>query len=272
MSKTIFITGASSGIGKSTAIYFANKGWNVAATMRNPDNEAQLSNYANIKCYTLDVLKEETIRDVFEMALKDFGQIEVLVNNAGYAALGPFEAATKDQIVKQFDTNVIGLISVCQQFIPYFRKQKSGTIINIASVGGRLTFPLYSLYHGTKWAVEGFSESLSFELQPFNIKVKLIEPGAIRTDFYDRSPDTLKKDGLIVYDAYTDKVSANYLKAADAAPGPILVAKTIWKAANSDDFRLRYAVGSGAPFLLFLRRVLPDAWFMGLVRMFLNRD
>lgn len=262
MSKTIFITGASSGIGKSTAIYFANKGWNVAATMRNPDNEAQLSNYANIKCYTLDVLKEETIRDVFEMALKDFGQIEVLVNNAGYAALGPFEAATKDQIVKQFDTNVIGLMCVCQQFIPYFRKQKSGTIINIASVGGRLTFPLYILYHGTKWAVEGFSESLSFELQPFNIKVKLIEPGAIRTDFYDRSPDTLKKDGLIVYDAYTDKVSANYLKAADAAPGPILVAKTIWKAANSDNFRLRYAVGSGAPFLLFLRRVLPDAWFM----------
>ena len=272
MSKTIFITGASSGIGKSTAIYFANKGWNVAATMRKPINEIELLNYASIKCYALDVLKEENIQQVFEMALKDFGGIDVLVNNAGYAALGPFEAATKDQIVKQFDTNVIGLMSVCQQFIPYFRKQKSGTIINIASVGGRLTFPLYSLYHGTKWAVEGFSESLGFELRPFNVKVKLIEPGAIRTDFYDRSPDTLKKEGLIVYDAYVDKISANYLKAAAAAPGPEVVAKTIWKAANSNNFRLRYAVGSGAPFLLFLRRILPDAWFMGMVRMFLNKE
>ena len=270
--KKIVVTGASSGIGKSTAIYFANKGWNVAAPMRNPTNETELRSYTNIKCYALDVLKEDTIRDIFELVLKDFGAIDVLLNNAGYAALGPFEAATKDQIEKQFDTNVIGLMSVCRHFIPYFRKQKGGTIINIASVGGRLTFPLYSLYHGTKWAVEGFSESLSFELRPFNVKVKLIEPGAIRTDFYDRSPDQLKKEGLKVYDAYTDRISANYLKAAAAAPGPEVVAQTIWKAANSNNFRLRYSVGSGAPFLLFLRRVLPDAWFMGLVRMFLNKE
>ncbi len=266
MSKTIFITGASSGIGKTTAIYFAERGWNVAATMRNPENEEELIKYKTIKCYALDVLDEESIERAFQWAIDDFGTREVLLNNAGYAALGPFEAADKYQIAKQFDTNVIGLMSVCQQFIPYFREQLGGTIINVASVGGRMTFPLYSLYHGTKWAVEGFSESLSFELKPFNIKVKIIEPGAIRTDFYNRSPDILKKEKLKAYDTYVDKTAANYLKAAASAPGPIIVAKTIWKAANSESFKLRYAVGSGAPFILFLRNILSDAWFMGLVR------
>jgi NAD(P)-dependent dehydrogenase (short-subunit alcohol dehydrogenase family) len=271
MKKTIFITGASTGIGKTTAIYFAKQGWNVAATMRNPDKEIDFKAFENIKCYALDVLNEERIQLAFDLALADFGTIDVLVNNAGYAALGPFEAATKAQIEKQFDTNVIGLMSVCQILIPYFRALKNGMIINIASVGGRMTFPLYSLYHGTKWAVEGFSESLSFELKQFNIKVKLIEPGAIRTDFYDRSPDLLKKEGLTAYNKYVDKISANFLKAAASAPGPEVVAKTIWKAANSNNYKLRYAVGSGAPFFLFLRRILPDAWFMGLVRWVLNR-
>jgi NAD(P)-dependent dehydrogenase (short-subunit alcohol dehydrogenase family) len=272
MLKTIFITGASSGIGKTTAIYFAERGWNVAATMRHPENEEELIKYKTIKCYALDVLDQESIKSAFDVARKDFGHLDVLLNNAGYAALGPFEAADKSQIEKQFNTNVIGLMSVCQQFIPYFRGRKSGTIINVASVGGRITFPLYSLYHGTKWAVEGFSESLSFELRPFQIRVKIIEPGAIKTDFYDRSPDILKKKNLKAYDAYVDKITANYLKAAASAPGPNVVAKTIWKAANSKSFRLRYAVGSGAPFILFLRRILPEAWFMGLVKSVLDRN
>ena len=271
MKKTIFITGSSTGIGKTTAIYFAEKGWHVAATMRNPDKEIELKAFENIKCYALDVLNEESIQQAFNLALADFGVIDVLVNNAGYAALGPFEAAFKSQIEKQFDTNVIGLMSVCQTFIPYFRERRNGMIINISSVGGRMTFPLYSLYHGTKWAVEGFSESLSFELKPFNVKVKLIEPGAIKTDFYDRSPDLLQKKGLNAYDKYVDKISANFLKAAASAPGPQVVAQTIWKAANSNNFKLRYVVGSGAPFFLFLRRILPDVWFMGLVRWVLNR-
>jgi len=271
MKKTIFITGSSTGIGKTTAIYFAKKGWHVAATMRNPDKETELKAFENIKCYALDVLNQESIQQAFDLALADFGVIDVLVNNAGYAALGPFEAASKSQIEKQFDTNVIGLMSVCQTFIPYFRERRNGMIVNISSVGGRMTFPLYSLYHGTKWAVEGFSESLSFELKPFNVKVKLIEPGAIKTDFYDRSPDLLQKKGLVAYDKYVDKISANFLKAAASAPGPEVVAQTIWQAANSNNFKLRYVVGSGASFFLFLRRILPDAWFMGLVRWVLNR-
>lgn len=271
MKNTIFITGASSGIGKVTAIYFAQKGWNVAATLRNPKQEIDLGNFENIKCYSLDVLDENSIRLAFHQALAHFGQIDVLVNNAGYAAIGPFEAADKAQIQRQFDTNVLGLMSVCQQFIPYFRERKSGTIINIASVGGQITFPLYSLYHGTKWAVEGFSESLSYELKPFNIQVKIIEPGAIKTDFYDRSPDVLEREGLIAYDTYVDRISANYLKAAASAPGPQVVAKTIYQAAISNNYRLRYAVGSGAPFILFLRRILPNAWFMGMIHKVLNR-
>jgi short-subunit dehydrogenase len=198
MTKTIFITGASSGIGKTTAIYFAERGWNVATTMRKPKEETELVKYKTIKCDALAILKEESISDAFQLALKYFGNIDVLVNNALFAVLGPFEAADKAQIEKQFDTNVIGLMSVCKAFIPYFREKKEGTIINIASVEGSVTFPLYSLYHGTKWAVEGFSESLSFELRKFNIKIKIIEPRAIKTDFYDRSPDVLKKEGLQV--------------------------------------------------------------------------
>lgn len=271
MKNTVFITGASSGIGKATAIYFAQKGWNVAATMRHPKKDVDLKPFENIKCYALDVLEESSIEKAFNLALADFGRLDVLVNNAGYAALGPFEAAEKAQIEKQFDTNVIGLMSVCQKFIPYFRERKLGTIINIASVGGQITFPLYSLYHGTKWAVEGFSEALSYELKPFSIKVKIIEPGAIKTDFYDRSPDVLEKVGLMAYDTYVDRISANYLKAAATAPGPEIVAKTIYHAATSRNYRLRYAVGSGAPFILFLRRILPNAWFMGMIHKVLNR-
>jgi NADP-dependent 3-hydroxy acid dehydrogenase YdfG len=124
MSKTIFITGASSGIGKTTAIYFAERGWNVAATMRKPKEETELVKYKTIKCDALAILKEESISDAFQLALKYFGNIDVLVNNAVFAVLGPFEAADKAQIEKQFDTNVIGLMSVCKAFLPILERKK----------------------------------------------------------------------------------------------------------------------------------------------------
>ncbi|WP_235689709.1 SDR family oxidoreductase [Fulvivirga lutea] len=270
--KTIFITGASSGIGRSTTEYFQKKGWNVAATMRSPEKYEDLAKMENVHLYKLDVTDQQSIDSAIDAAISDFGQIDVLVNNAGYGLVGAFEASTNEQIRRQFDTNVFGLMNVTRAILPHFRKNKAGIVINIASVGGRITFPLYSLYHGTKWAVEGFSESLHYELKQFGIKVKLIEPGAIKTDFYDRSMDLMKAENLEEYDKYVNGTFNTMQKVGANAPGPIVVAKKIYKAATDSGYKMRYPVGSGAPFLLFLKRVLPNNWFFAMVRMVTEKN
>ena len=271
MQKTILITGASSGIGKSTVALFSARGWQVAATMRTPEKDDSLAKLPNVKLFALDVLNDASIANAIALAQQAFGKIDVVVNNAGYAAVGAFEAASDVDIQKQFNTNVFGLMRVTRALLPHFRANKSGTFINIASVGGQITFPLYSLYHGTKWAVEGFSESLHFELKSFGIKIKIIEPGAIKTDFYNRSMDFLKKDGLNDYDVYSDTCFKNMGKVSDTAPGPEIVAEKIFLAATDTSSQLRYAVGSNAPFLLLLRRMIPNSWFFGLVRLIVER-
>jgi NAD(P)-dependent dehydrogenase (short-subunit alcohol dehydrogenase family) len=269
--KTVLITGSSTGIGRATVEMFSKKGWNVAATMRSPQKESSLTKLPNVKLYKLDVLDLVSIKNAIKNAVDDFGKIDVLVNNAGYGAIGPFEAATHDQIRHQFNTNVLGLIDVTQAIIPHFRKNQSGVIINISSVGGRLTFPLFSLYHGTKWAVEGFSESLHYELKPFGIKIKLIEPGAIKTDFYGRSQVILSKEDLRDYDHYTEKTLANMFKAGQRGSSANLVARTIYKAATDGKQKMRYLVGGGAPAILFLRKILPNSLFFKLLRTALER-
>ena len=153
--KTIFITGASSGIGKETAKLFQSKGWNVIATMRNPENESELKQLENVLVTKLDVLDLDSIQKAFTEGVQEFGSIDVLLNNAGYGAYGPLEAISRDQVLRQFNTNVIGLLDVTKTVLPHFRRNKKGIIINISSMGGKVTFPLGSLYHGTKFAVEG---------------------------------------------------------------------------------------------------------------------
>lgn len=269
--RTVFITGSSSGIGKSTALYFAGKGWNVAATMRKPEKEFDLLGFPNVKLFRLDVSDTSSIRQALSDAQAAFGGIDVLVNNAGYGAVGAFEAATQEQVRRQFDTNVFGVMNVIREILPYFRQKGEDRdsrpcIINVTSMGGLITFPIYSIYHATKWAVEGFTEALSFELRPFNISVKNIEPGAIKTDFYDRSQDLLRKEGLTAYDEYVQVTFANSQKAGADAPGPEVVAKKIFLAANDGSFRLRYPVGSQSPWLLALRRVVPLSWFHAIVK------
>lgn len=264
--RTVFITGSSSGIGKATARYFAQQGWNVAATMRTPTKETELGELPNVKLFRSDVLDADSIRQAITDARAAFGTIDVLVNNAGYGAVGVFEAATPEQIQRQFDTNVFGVMNVIREILPHFREKRNGTIINVTSMGGLIAFPIYSIYHGTKWAVEGFAEALSFELRPFNIRVKNIEPGAIKTDFYDRSQDLLKKDGLTAYDEYVRVTLANSQKAGVDAPGPEVVAEKIFVAANDRSFRLRYPVGSQSPWLLALRRMVPLNWFHSIIR------
>lgn len=177
MKKTILITGTSSGIGKSTAIEFAKNGWNVIATQRNPEKETDFKTFNNVKLYPLDVTNLDSITQVFKKVKEEFGTIDVVLNNAGYGVDGAFEAMSDEVIEKQFNTNVFGLMRVTREAIKAMRPSGGGTIIQISSMGGKITFPLYSIYHSTKFAVEGFTESLHYELAQFNIKLKLIEPG-----------------------------------------------------------------------------------------------
>ena len=264
--KTILITGTSSGIGRATVKYFSEKGWQVAATMRNPTKETEMQSWPGVKLYLLDVMDEAGIQKAIADVLRDFGSIDAICNNAGYGAIGIFEKATDAQIRRQFDTNVFGCMNVIRAVLPHFRKRKAGTIINVTSMGGLITFPVYSVYHGTKWAMEGFSESLAFELRPLGIRVKCIEPGAIKTDFYDRSQEVFQNSAITGYDKYERVTLANTEKAAETAPGQEVVAKAIFKVANDNSWKLRYPVGGQSPALLAARRLLPLSAFLALVR------
>lgn len=267
-SSVVLITGASSGIGKETALYFANRGWKVIATMRTPDKaHPDLATHNNITVLPLDVVEKESIDHTLKESIKLFGHIDAIVNNAGYGAVGAFEAANDEQIRRQFDTNVFGVMNVIRAILPHFRSRRQGTIINVASMGGRITFPIYSIYHGTKWAIDGFSESLQYELAPLGIRVKIIEPGAIKTDFYDRSMDVLRKEGLTDYDRYVEIAFRNSQREGEKAPGPLIVARSIYQAATDNSSRLRYVTGSPlTSVLMFLRRILPHSAFSAIVK------
>lgn len=267
MSKTVLITGTSTGIGRETAKYFQGKGWNVAATMRSSEKEKELTKLQNVICPKLDVTNEKSIALAIESTINKFGSIDVIVNNAGYSLTGVFEAATIDQLQRQYDVNVFGVMNVVRVILPYFRKNKSGTIINVSSIGGKMTLPLYSMYQSTKWAISGFSEALQFELRPFNIKVKIIEPGAVITDFYDRSMTHTKKEGLTDYNDYVKKIHAVNDKFVSKGNHPIKTAKVIFKAATSNNWKLYYPSGGDAKMYLFLRKFLPVSWFNSILRM-----
>ncbi|HVO29305.1 MAG TPA: SDR family NAD(P)-dependent oxidoreductase, partial [bacterium] len=196
---------------------------------------------------------------------KDFGRIDVVVNNAGFGVDGVFEAMDDETIQRQFETNVFGLMRVTRAAIPLMRAQGGGTIVQVASMGGRLAFPFFSLYHGTKWAVEGFSESLHYELQPFGIRIKVVEPGTIKTDFYGRSRMAIGGDRP-EYRAALEKAEKISQAPAENGVSPEVVAAVVERAATHRGAKMRFPVGAPAPLLLALRRVLPEAMFFGLVR------
>ena len=264
MEKVVLITGASTGIGNETAKLFQSKNWKVAATMRSPEKAVDLQNIVDVECIRLDVTDPESIKSAIAETIEKFGRIDAVVNNAGFAVVGPFEAATDDQIEQIFQTNVFGVMQVCREILPVFRDQRRGTIVNVASMGGRITFPLYSIYHATKWAVEGFSEALQYEVREFNIKIKIIEPGPIKTDFYTRSMSHSKKEGLSAYDNFVARALPNLQKAGETAPDGRIVAQTIYDAVSDDSWKMRFPVNSRA--ILAARRLLPDSLFLPIVR------
>ena len=264
--KTILITGASSGIGKSTAELFQSKGWNVSATMRNPEQDSGLGNHASTMVARLDVTDPRSIVSAVNETLDRFGNIDALLNNAGYGAYGPLEAFSMEQVERQFATNVTGLLAVTKVVLPCMRAATSGVIVNISSIGGQMTFPLGSLYHGSKFAVEGLSESLHFELEPLGIRVKIVEPGMINTDFGGRS---------FVFETGADL--PEYLPALEgmqrvmqhygANPSPAeLVAKKIFEAVNDSSGSLRYRAGEDANAILNDRKQQDDSTFIGNIK------
>lgn len=263
--KTIMITGASSGIGRATVRYFAERGWNVVATMRTPEQEAEFNNRNNILVLRLDVEQKETIQNALADGIERFGKIDVLLNNAGYGTMGIFESATDEQIRRQFEVNVFGLMNMTQAITPHFRANREGMLINISSMGGKVTFPTMSLYHSTKFAVEGFSESLAFELASQNIKVKLIEPGAIKTDFGGRSMEfyfnKASDDYKLFTTAFLNKLQ-EMEKSPDYASSPELVAETIYEAATDGSNRLRYIVGEDAKTLINMKETVADEQYL----------
>jgi len=266
MKKTVLITGTSSGIGKATVIEFAKMGWNVIATQRNPENEMDFDKFQNVKLYSLDVTNLQSIQNTISQAQIEFGSIDVVVNNAGYGVDGAFEAMSDEIIEKQFNTNVFGLMRVTREAIKHMRPNGGGTIIQISSMGGKITFPLYSIYHATKFAVEGFTESIHYELAQFNIKMKLIEPGPIVTDFYGRSRQFIKPTDTNQYDGFIQKFNDAAEKVMKDAEGPEVVAKIIYKSSTDNNSQMRYAVGKPGPMLLMLRKLLSDKLYFLMVK------
>ena len=266
MKKTILITGASSGIGKATAKLFQSKGWNVIATMRNPENETELNRLENVVVVKLDVLDENSIHNAVNNGISKFEKIDVLVNNAGYGAYGPLEAFSKEQIVRQFNTNVIGLLDVTKAIIPHFRQNRDGIIINLSSIAGKMTLPFGTLYHGSKFAVEGISEALSFELEQFGGKMKIIEPGAIATEFSGRSLDMSNDELLTEYQDLIGKLLSTVKVMFENASPANIAAEVIYKAATDGTTKLRYTAGEDAKTIIDNRHQLGDAIFINEIK------
>ena len=247
MNKTILITGASSGIGLATAKYFAASGWNVIATMRTPDREKGLTDQDRILVTRLDVQDRESIAPAIAAGIARFGKIDALVNNAGYSLFGVFESIPVEKIQEQFAVNIIGVMDVTRAVLPHFRQNRGGVIINVGSRAGLVGLPLISPYCATKHALEGFSESLAYELASQKIAVKIIEPsgGVINTSFSERmSREREAEAGLADYDAFVQRAGEVFagLQASRKTTAEE-VAKVIYDAATDGSNQFRYFTG-----------------------------
>ncbi|RFT64966.1 SDR family oxidoreductase [Bacillus clarus] len=263
--KIAVITGASSGFGLLTTLELARKDYFVIATMRNLDKQVGLISKAtaqnlqqNIKVQQLDVTDQNSIHN-FQQFLKEIKKVDLLINNAGYANGGFVEEVPVEEYRKQFETNLFGAISITQIALPYMRKQKSGKIINISSISGQVGFPGLSPYVSSKYALEGWSESLRLEVKPFGIDVVLIEPGSYNTNIWEvgkqlaeNQPETPSP-----YKEYMDKIQKHINNGSDTFGNPIDVANKIVEIAETKRTALRYPIGKGVKFMIFAKKILP---------------
>lgn len=252
--KTILITGASSGIGEATAKYFLEKGWKVCATARSVEKLGPWSAKSEVIRLPLDVANESSVHAAIAEATRLAGTIDVVVNNAGVGLAGPLEAIQMSEIEAHFQTNVFGTVRMIQAIVPLFRQQKHGVIVNVSSVVGTFGLPFISPYCAGKFAVEGLSESLYYELLPFNIRIKLVEPGGIKTKFRQEfTQHEAYQPNLATVETVFEKSGGP----ESSLPEPLSVAEIIFKAATDGTQRLRYSVKTQGASVL--HRLLPES-------------
>ena len=242
--RSVFLTGTSTGLGRAAVTLFSERGWRVVATMRAPEREHELGALPGVVLKKLDVDDPDAITAVVAETLAE-GPIDVLFNNAGYGLVGPFEAASDEQIVHNLTTNLLGPMRVAQAFIPAFRERGTGVILTTTSIGGLVTMPFTSVYHAAKFGVEGWSESLSYELKPFGIRVKTLAPGGIRTDFSGRSLDRTHHEA---YAEALDTAAGRFLDPARDATRSSAeeIAKVAYDAVTDGTDRITYIAGVDA--------------------------
>ena len=266
VSKAVLITGCSSGIGWTTAEYLSDVGWRVYATARSVEKIAPLEE-RGCRLLALDVTDEDSMASAVEEVEREEGAVGALVNNAGYSQSGAVETVPMEKVRAQFETNVFGLVRMCQLVLPGMRRQGYGRIVNLSSMGGRLTFPGAGFYHASKYAVEAVSDALRFEVEGFGIKVSIIEPGLIRTGFAEAAVGSMDGQDDGPYAGFDEAVARatteNYEQGSISrlAGEPTAVAGAIEQAISASSPRSRYAVTPSAHLLIGLRRLLPDgAW------------
>ena len=248
--KVAVVTGSSTGIGYETSLILARSGFLTYATMRNLNKSENMKSVATreklpIRIKQLDVTDDVSVKNAIQTITSEAGRIDILVNNAGYGLNGAFEDLDMDEIKAQYETNLFGLIRTTQAVLPIMRRQKSGTIVNISSGAGRFGFPTGSAYVSTKFAVEGLSESMSYELEPFGINVVIVEPGVIRSNFGDGSIVAKKsRDPNSPYSQMMQRSAAGFEKMIKNASSPDVVAKVVLDAIRDENPSLRYLAGS----------------------------
>jgi len=265
MEKVALVTGSSSGIGFETALALARENYFTFASMRNTDKAEKIQEIAkkenlNLGVIELDVDKEESIKSAVKKIQEQKGRIDVLVNNAGYGLFGCVEDITIDDLKAQFETNFFGVVRLIQEIAPSMRKQGSGIIVNVSSVAGRIGFPGTPAYISSKFALEGLSESMRYELSPFGIKTIIIEPGVIKTNFFSSMKVTEAKQDS-PYKEITEKVMNGVKMMSEMGTPPDEVAKTIVNAIKTEDPLPRYIVGSDASMFLEAKKIKTDIEF-----------
>ncbi len=265
MEKVALVTGSSSGIGYETALALARDGYHTFASMRDTSKAEELKKTADkenlpISIIELDVDKEESIVEAIKKVMSDANRIDVVVNNAGYGQYGCTEDVSIDEFRKQFETNVFSVVRIIQEIAPIMRKQCSGFIVNISSVGGKMGLPGLPAYISSKFALEGLVECLRYELGMFGIKTTLIEPGAIKTNFFDsmKIPDSNKDPK---YKQLTDNMLAGLKMMMEMATPPSQVAEVVIKAIHDEEVLPRYIVGTDAAMFMEAKNSKSDLEF-----------